>query len=80
MKQKEVRDLINDNNISMCAIIESRVSVKNLSSICSSVFGLWKWTSNGRLCNHGTRIILGWDSNKLDVMIINQTTQVMHLM
>lgn len=77
-KQMEVRSLIRENHISLCAILESRVAVKTLKKVCSKVFGSWAWTSNGKLCNHGTRIIFGWDHNALDVMVINQSTQTVH--
>ncbi|GJS62835.1 uncharacterized protein Tco_0677399 [Tanacetum coccineum] len=36
----------------------------------------FKW---GRLCPKGTRIILGWNDDLVDVMIMAQTDQVMHL-
>ncbi|GJY88640.1 sodium/hydrogen exchanger 6 [Tanacetum coccineum] len=39
----------------------------------------WKWTSNGNLCPKGTRIILGWNDDIVDVMIMAQTNQVIHL-
>ncbi|GKD26031.1 putative RNA-directed DNA polymerase, eukaryota, reverse transcriptase zinc-binding domain protein, partial [Tanacetum coccineum] len=39
----------------------------------------WKWTSNGSLCSKGTRIILGWNDDLVDVMIMAQTNQVMHI-
>ncbi|GJW72050.1 hypothetical protein Tco_0128967 [Tanacetum coccineum] len=35
-------------------------------------------TSNGALCSKGTRIILGWNANNVDVNIIAQDDQVMH--
>lgn len=77
LKQKEVLNAISENNISLCAILESRVSVKRLKKICVNVFGTWNWISSGKLCNHVTRIIIGWDPNELDVMVLQQTTQVM---
>ncbi|GKB59480.1 sodium/hydrogen exchanger 6 [Tanacetum coccineum] len=36
----------------------------------------WKWTSNGSLCDKGSRIILGKNDNLVDVMIKAQTNQV----
>ncbi|GKA91797.1 auxin efflux carrier, partial [Tanacetum coccineum] len=35
-------------------------------------------TSNGAWCSKGTRIILGWNHNEVDVTIINQTDQAVH--
>ncbi|GJR14466.1 RNA-directed DNA polymerase, eukaryota, reverse transcriptase zinc-binding domain protein [Tanacetum coccineum] len=39
----------------------------------------WKWTSNGSICSKGSRIILGWNDDIVDVMIMAQTNQVMHV-
>ncbi|GKD23066.1 RNA-directed DNA polymerase, eukaryota, reverse transcriptase zinc-binding domain protein [Tanacetum coccineum] len=39
----------------------------------------WKWTSNGSLCDKGSRIILGWNDDIVDVMVMAQTNQVMHV-
>lgn len=50
-KQKEVQEVIVSSGLSVCAILESHVSVKKLSQICSNVFGSWNWTSNSTSCN-----------------------------
>nr|GEV39691.1 RNA-directed DNA polymerase, eukaryota, reverse transcriptase zinc-binding domain protein [Tanacetum cinerariifolium] len=36
------------------------------------------WTSNGSSCSKGTRIILGWNHNEVDVAVINQDDQCIH--
>ncbi|GJR59309.1 hypothetical protein Tco_1501471 [Tanacetum coccineum] len=46
--------------------------------LCSYVFPHWDWTSNGAWCSKGTRIILGWNRNDVDVSIITQDDQVIH--
>nr|GEV72735.1 hypothetical protein [Tanacetum cinerariifolium] len=38
----------------------------------------WSWCSNGTRCLKGTRIILGWNSNVVDVSIISQDDQTMY--
>ncbi|GJU27028.1 hypothetical protein Tco_1165649 [Tanacetum coccineum] len=40
---------------------------------------MWKWTSNGSLCPKDSQIILGWNDDLVDVMIMAQTNQVMHV-
>ncbi|GKB66961.1 hypothetical protein Tco_0928373 [Tanacetum coccineum] len=50
-KQSEVRQMIYDYKLSMCAILESHAKDSNLVKICSSVFKHWDWTSNGNLCS-----------------------------
>ncbi|XP_022014987.1 uncharacterized protein LOC110914505 [Helianthus annuus] len=78
LKQKEVRQVVKDNNVYLCAILESHVDVNNLSKVCGFVFRNWDWTSNGGCCQKGTRIILGWDPAVVEVMVLFQATQVMH--
>ncbi|GJR89610.1 uncharacterized protein Tco_0213621 [Tanacetum coccineum] len=46
--------------------------------VCKNVFRSWEWTSNGNLCDKGSRIILGWDPGVVDLMVLAQTNQVLH--
>ncbi|XP_021985781.1 uncharacterized protein LOC110881969 [Helianthus annuus] len=70
--------MLSENKVSVCAILESHVEVANLDKVCNKVFRNWSWTSNGGLCDRGTRIILGWNSDIVDVMILSQSDQVIH--
>ncbi|GJX66944.1 putative reverse transcriptase domain, reverse transcriptase zinc-binding domain protein [Tanacetum coccineum] len=47
LKQSEVPQVVNENNLSICAILESHVEVSSLANVCSKVFQTWEWTSNG---------------------------------
>ncbi|GJY93449.1 putative RNA-directed DNA polymerase [Tanacetum coccineum] len=38
----------------------------------------WDWTSNGACCDKGTRIIVGWNHNDVDVVVITQDAQAIH--
>ncbi|GKE32773.1 hypothetical protein Tco_1452095 [Tanacetum coccineum] len=78
-KQSEVRQVVNENNLSLCAILESHVDISTLSKICSKVFRSWDWTSNGRLCDTGCRIIIGWNMDVIDLVVLSQSSQVMHV-
>ncbi|KAJ0615171.1 putative Endonuclease/exonuclease/phosphatase superfamily [Helianthus annuus] len=78
LKQSEVRQVVAENKLKVCAILESYVNVTKLGTICHKVFRNWNWTSNGGSCSRGTRIILGWDSNVVDLMVLAQTDQVIH--
>ncbi|XP_022040604.1 uncharacterized protein LOC110943156 [Helianthus annuus] len=60
-------------------VLESHVDVNNLRKVCNSVFCRWEWTSNGGICDKGTRIIIGWNPDVFDLMVLAQTPQVMHL-
>ncbi|GJU94038.1 sugar transport protein 13 [Tanacetum coccineum] len=59
-------------------IPRSHASSSNLHRLCSLVFKHWDWTSNGSWCLKGTRIIMGWNRNDVDVVVINQDDQVIH--
>ncbi|GJV21152.1 uncharacterized protein Tco_1370172 [Tanacetum coccineum] len=71
--------VVNENNLSICAILESHVDVAVVYDTCKKVCHRWKWTSNGSLCPKGSQIILGWNDDIVDVMIMAQTNQVMHV-
>ncbi|GJS30643.1 sugar transport protein 13, partial [Tanacetum coccineum] len=57
---------------------ESHVADSNLHKMCSLVFRHWDWSSNGAWCNKGTRIILGWNHNDVDIMVVTQDDQAVH--
>ncbi|GKA71110.1 SPX and EXS domain-containing protein [Tanacetum coccineum] len=69
-KQKEVRQVIFENNLCLCAILESHVVKSNLQDLCSKVFKNRNWTSNGFSCDKGSRIILGWNPDIINVVVI----------
>ncbi|GKB17442.1 hypothetical protein Tco_0851365 [Tanacetum coccineum] len=78
IQQNEVMHVILENNLSVCVILESHVVDSNLARICARVFRHWDWTSNGTCCDKGTRIILGWNHNDVDVVVITQDDQSIH--
>nr|XP_043639688.1 uncharacterized protein LOC122610797 [Erigeron canadensis] len=78
LKQKEVRQVVNENHLNVCAIIESHMDVSKLFDACKKICRNWDWTSNGGLCSKGTRIIVGWNSDLVDVMVLAQSNQVIH--
>nr|XP_043630003.1 uncharacterized protein LOC122601302 [Erigeron canadensis] len=65
-----------EHRLSVCAIMESHVDSSSLASVCRKVCRLWDWNSNASVCDKGTRIIVGWNSELVDVMVISQTDQV----
>jgi exonuclease III len=77
-KQREVKHFISSNFISLCAIIETHVHDVAISSICTSTFGRFHWVSNVGVSDHGARIILAWDSNLMDVMVLEWHAQFLH--
>nr|GEU29256.1 hypothetical protein [Tanacetum cinerariifolium] len=72
-------DVVNENQLSVCTILESQVDISSLAQVCSKVFKYWEWTSNANMCMKGCRIILGWNLDVVNVMVLSQTNQVMHV-
>ncbi|GKC63834.1 SGNH hydrolase-type esterase domain-containing protein [Tanacetum coccineum] len=58
------------NNLSVCAILESHADVAAVYDTCKKVCSRWKWTSNGSLYSKGSWIILGWNDDLVDVIIM----------
>ncbi|GKD29436.1 RNA-directed DNA polymerase, eukaryota, reverse transcriptase zinc-binding domain protein [Tanacetum coccineum] len=77
-KQTEVCQVINDNLLNVCAILESHVDIGKLERVCNKVFVKWKWASNSRFCTKGSRIIIGWNDNVVDVVVLSCTSQAIH--
>ncbi|GKG22304.1 RNA-directed DNA polymerase, eukaryota, reverse transcriptase zinc-binding domain protein, partial [Tanacetum coccineum] len=77
-KQNEVRQVIFENNLSVCAILESHVAKSNLDRMCKFVFNHWDWVYNAMTSTKGTQIIVGWNRNDVDVTVIHQDSQAVH--
>jgi len=50
LKQKKVRQTVQDNKPTLCAVLESHVAMAKLIWVCRSAFNKWDWTSNGNVC------------------------------
>ncbi|XP_071712605.1 uncharacterized protein [Rutidosis leptorrhynchoides] len=75
-KQFEVKNLINDEVLSMCIVLETHLKNNNISQACANAFNKWEWHSNISHSPNSCRIVVGWDENKVHVMILNCTKQV----
>ncbi|GJW24413.1 RNA-directed DNA polymerase, eukaryota, reverse transcriptase zinc-binding domain protein, partial [Tanacetum coccineum] len=74
----QVIQLLREDAYSLCGLLETHVKKKNLNRICKRVLGNWEWVSNISSCNGGTRIIVGWDPHNVSVMVLEQSSQVLH--
>ncbi|XP_022042229.1 uncharacterized protein LOC110944891 [Helianthus annuus] len=70
--------MVMDNHIQVCAITETHVEASKVYDVCKKVCRTWNWTDNGSCCTKGMRIIVGWDANLVDVMVLDQFNQVVH--
>ncbi|KAJ9561654.1 hypothetical protein OSB04_006814 [Centaurea solstitialis] len=77
-KQQEIRSLISNNNLHVCAVLETHLRLEVLQSVCDRTFRRWAWVSNQAQSNHGTRIIVAWDQSVVDVMVSESHNQFMH--
>ncbi|GKD70592.1 putative RNA-directed DNA polymerase, eukaryota, reverse transcriptase zinc-binding domain protein [Tanacetum coccineum] len=77
-KQSNCRQVMSESQLNVCVILESHVEINTLANVCSKVFRNWDWTSNAGLCNKGCRIILGWNKDVVDVIVMHQTDQAIH--
>nr|GFD30126.1 RNA-directed DNA polymerase, eukaryota, reverse transcriptase zinc-binding domain protein [Tanacetum cinerariifolium] len=69
--QDQVIKLLREDSYSFCGLLETYVKKKNLSRICNCVLGRWEWVSNCSSYDRGTRIIVGWDPNHVNMMVLN---------
>lgn len=77
-KRKEVADLIIDNQIGLCALIETHVAKSRVNNAFNRMFRGWDWFSNSEYCLKGCRIVVGWNPDYFDVLEIISTDQVIH--
>ncbi|GJV37901.1 RNA-directed DNA polymerase, eukaryota, reverse transcriptase zinc-binding domain protein [Tanacetum coccineum] len=66
----DILDALNDD--------DEEVDEVYIEKMCSKVFKQWQWTSNGLMCYKGSRIILGQNSDIVNVVVISFNAQVMH--
>ncbi|GJY52295.1 hypothetical protein Tco_0443142 [Tanacetum coccineum] len=71
-------NVINDNFLNICAILESHVDIGKLEHVCNKVFVKWKWALNNRFCTKGSHILIGWNDNVVDVVVLSCTSQAIH--
>nr|GEU28767.1 RNA-directed DNA polymerase, eukaryota, reverse transcriptase zinc-binding domain protein [Tanacetum cinerariifolium] len=48
------------------------------SEVEEVVFRSWDWTLNASICAKGCRIIIGWNKDVVDVMVVAQSDQAIH--
>lgn len=79
-RQKEVRDIIKEENISMCSVLETHVMKDKVGFVVKKVFRNWEWCAYAVYCERGCRIITGWDKDVIRVMVINQTIKPCYIL
>ena len=58
-KQDEIKMLINENDLSMCVVVETQFNKKVVTKVCDRIFRRWSLLSNTTDSNKGCRIVVG---------------------
>lgn len=77
-KSKEVKNVIRNENIGLCSLLETHVAKQRETRIFNKMFRGWEWVSNAALCSRGCRIVIGWDPEKFEVTVLFSESQVIH--
>ena len=64
-KQNEVKNLIWNEKLSICAVLETHIKKNRMEQVCVNIFGNWNWKTNVTLSPKGCRIVVGWDANSV---------------
>ncbi|XP_071695720.1 uncharacterized protein [Rutidosis leptorrhynchoides] len=75
-KQNEVRNLIHNEHLSICAVLETHLKTKTVHDIGNYMFDKWDWISNVKYSPTCCRMVMGWDPTKVKVMVIHMAKQV----
>ncbi|GJY01145.1 hypothetical protein Tco_0359297 [Tanacetum coccineum] len=73
---KQVSDVLNESDSEE---VEELIMETPSGTLGASTPNDEDWTSNGNWCSKGTHIILGWNSDMVNVSVISQDDQAMHV-
>ncbi|GKD85145.1 hypothetical protein Tco_1356299 [Tanacetum coccineum] len=68
---KGVKKYIEEESLSICVVTETRLKAKSLQRIRDSIFEDWEWISNIKFCDKGCRIMLGWNTDVVNLIVIH---------
>ncbi|GJX36326.1 hypothetical protein Tco_0247883 [Tanacetum coccineum] len=69
--------LIKGQALPLIRLLMYNLASWNIRGLCVKVFKKWQWTSNVLMCTKGSPIILGWDPDVVNVIVISCDAQVM---
>ncbi|GKA27785.1 RNA-directed DNA polymerase, eukaryota, reverse transcriptase zinc-binding domain protein [Tanacetum coccineum] len=59
----------------ICVVLETHLKTKGFNRICDRVFRNWKWVSNVGFSPNSCRIVVGWNNNEIDIMVVHYNSQ-----
>ncbi|GJW99432.1 RNA-directed DNA polymerase, eukaryota, reverse transcriptase zinc-binding domain protein [Tanacetum coccineum] len=72
---KELKKFIGDEKLQFIAILETHLKTKNISKVYDKLFGSWSWISNVAMSPPSCRIVVGWNAQVVNVMVIHVSKQ-----
>ena len=71
IKQNEVMKFIEKEKVQICVVIETHLKTKSVNKVCDRIFGHWNWISNVMYSPTSCRIVVGWKSSVVNVMVVD---------
>ena len=78
MRQKEVRELVQENRVSLLGLVETKVSMENRISLSQNLFRGWSFLNNYSKHPNG-RIWILWNPEISDVRLLYKSDQMIHV-
>ncbi|XP_022031976.1 uncharacterized protein LOC110933043 [Helianthus annuus] len=76
--QNALKRHLASDDYKVCGALETHLSQVKLQATCNHIFGSWLWDSNAGMCRGGCRIIISWDPNVVNLMVVDRHPQAMH--
>lgn len=76
IKQDEVVNIIREERLNVCVILETHLNSKQLNKVCDRVFGNWEWFSNMRYSEKGCRIIVSWNPSHINIISLKHLSKL----
>nr|GEW13997.1 hypothetical protein [Tanacetum cinerariifolium] len=70
LKQKELRKFIAEEKVQVCIVLETHLKAYNINRVSNTVFRIWKWISYVSQTPTSCRIMVGWNDNLIDLMVV----------
>ena len=67
--------MIREEGLSVCAVIEIHLKPDRITEVSNRCFGGWDWVSNSVYSKNSCRIIVGWNSNMVNLMVLHMSRQ-----
>nr|GEX83560.1 hypothetical protein [Tanacetum cinerariifolium] len=74
-KQNEALKFIKEENLQICAFVETRLKHTSISRIGNKIFRQWERVSNLQFSPTSCRIMLGWNPFATRIMVLSMTNQ-----